>query len=534
MATSRELHDWLSWLIKVRILVITFLLGLELVIRNFTPTSVPIKYFLSLIVFGYTLSILYAILQALGVDDYLQAYTQITLDLAMVTGVVYVTGALDSYFVSLYPLTIIVASILLTRRGAFLVAALSFILFAAVVEGAYFRLISPLQMQLVELRTLQAYILIHLFAFLAVAYLATHLAQSLRETGVELRDKRGELADLQVFNENIIRSMRSGLLTIDLEGRILLLNPAAEEITGRRLAKVQGARLGVVLADFPPPHGTARGEIRFRAADGKEKYLGVSVSPLLMRESEPSGYVYIFQDLTELKRLERAVAQRERMAALGRMAAGIAHEIRNPLAAIAGSVRQLVQYVPQTTDEQRLMEIVSRESERLNRVVNDILSYSQEKRLQVEEVNLIELLEETLLLLQQHPNFNGAVRIEKAFPAGEVRVRVDAGRIKQVFWNLCDNALRAMPDGGTLHVGVEAEAECVRVRVADTGMGLSEEQREKIFEPFESSFPGGTGLGLAIVYQIVQAHQGQVKVRAGAKGSEFTIELPRRPEAVQA
>jgi len=534
MATSRELHDWLSWLIKVRILVITFLLGLELVIRNFTPTLVPIKYFLSLILFWYTLSILYAILQALGVDDYVQAYTQITLDLVMVTGVVYVTGALDSHFISLYPLTIIVASILLTRRGAFLVAALSFILFAGIVEGAYFGLISPLQMQPVALGTLQVYIFIHLFAFLAVAYLASHLAQSLRETGVELQDKRGELADLQVFNENIIRSMRSGLLTTDLEGRVLLLNPMAEEITGRRWSEVQGARLEVVLAGFPPPKGTARAEIRFRAADRQQKYLGVSVSLLLTREGEPSGYVYIFQDLTEMKRLERVVAQRERMAALGRMAAGIAHEIRNPLAAIAGSVRQLVQYVPQNADERRLMEIVSRESERLNCVVDDILSYSQEKRLRVEEVNLIELLEETLLLLQQHPNFNGAIRIEKAFPAGEVRVWADASRLKQVFWNLYDNAIRAMPDGGTLRVGVEAEAECVRVHVADTGVGLSEEQREKIFEPFESSFPGGTGLGLAIVHQIVQAHQGQVKVRAGTKGSEFTIELPRRPGTVQA
>ncbi len=533
MATTRELHDWLSWLIKVRILVITFLLGLELVIRNFTPTPVPIKYFLSLILFWYTLSILYAVLQVLGLDEHLQAYTQITLDLVMVTGVVYVTGALDSHFISLYPLTIIVTSILLTRRGALLVAALSFILFAAVVEGAYFRLISPLQMQPVELRTLQAYIFIHLFAFLAVAYLATHLAQSLRETGVELRDKRGELADLQVFNENIIRSMRSGLLTIDLEGRILLLNPMGEEITGLRLSEVQGVQLEAVLPDFPCPEGTPRGEIQFRGASGQGKYLGVSVSPLLTREGEASGYVYIFQDLTEMKRLERAVAQRERMATLGRVAAGIAHEIRNPLAAIAGSVRQLVQYTPQDADERRLMEIVSRESERLNRVVNDILGYGQEKRLQLEEVNLIELLEETLLLLQQHPSVNGGIRIEKAFPADEVRVRVDAGRIKQVFWNLCDNAIRAMPDGGTLRVGIEAGAGCVRVHVADTGVGLSEGQREKIFEPFESGFPGGTGLGLAIVHQIVQAHQGQVKVRAGAKGSEFTVELPRQPGAVQ-
>ncbi|MFQ5926337.1 MAG: nitrogen regulation protein NR(II) [Terriglobia bacterium] len=530
MATTRELHDWLSWLIKVRILVITFLLGLELVIRNFTPTAVPIKYFLSLILFWYTLSILYAILQALGLDERLQAYTQIILDLALVTGVVYATGALDSHFLSLYLLTIIVASILLPRRGAFLIAAGGFILFATLLEGAYFGVVPRLGMQSIELRTLQAYIFINLFAFLAVAYLASHLAQSLRETGVELQDKRGELADLQVFNENIIRSMRSGLLTSDLDGRILLMNPAAEEISGLRFRDVSGLPIANVLPDFPPPQGTARREIRLRMAGKQEKYLGISVTPLRTGEGESSGYVYSFQDLTELKRLEREVAQKERMAALGRMAAAIAHEIRNPLAAIAGSVRQLVQFTAQSEAESRLMGIVSRESERLNRVVNDILSYGQEKRLQVQEANVVDLLEETLMLVEQQPSFDGKIRIEKIFPSRDVHLPMDPARMKQVFWNLCNNAMQAMQEGGLLRVDIEVDVDWVRVRIADTGVGLSEDQLEKIFEPFESNFPGGTGLGLAIVEQIVRAHQGRVRVRPTTPGAEFTVELPRRQQ----
>lgn len=519
MGTTRERHDWLSWLIKVRILVLTFLLGLELVIRNFTPTAVPIKYFLSLILFGYTLSILYAILQALGLDEQLQAHTQIFLDLVLVTGIVYVTGGLDSHFLSLYPLTIVVASILLTRRGAFLVAALGFLLFAALLEGAYFGLLPRAAMQPVELRTLQVHILINLFAFLAVAYLASHLAQSLRE-------KRGELADLQVFNENIIRSIRSGLLTVDLSGRILRMNPGAEEITGLRFRDVIGRPLANVLPDFPAPRDVGRHEIRLHTSAGQEKYLGVSVTPLWVREDESSGYVYNFQDLTELKRLEREVAQKERMAALGRMAAAIAHEIRNPLAAIAGSVHQLGQLGVRTPAESRLIEIVGRESERLNRVVNDILSYGQEKRLQLQQANVIDLVEETLVLLQQQPHFNGKIRIEKDYPARAVCLNVDPVRMRQVFWNLCDNAVRAMPDGGTLRATVEVADHCVRIHFTDTGVGVSPDEVEKIFEPFESNFPGGTGLGLAIVEQIVRAHQGRVWARAINPGSEFTVELP--------
>jgi len=529
MATTRKLHDWLSWLIKVRILVVTFLLGLELVIRQFTPTGVPIKYFLSLILFWYTVSILYAILQALGVDEYLQAHTQILLDLLLVTGVVYVTGGVESYFLFLYPLTIIVASILLSRRSAFLVAAAGFILFAVLLEGAYYGLLPRMGMGSIELRTLQAYIFINLFAFLAVAYLASHLAQSLRETGVELQVKQDRLADLQVFNENVIRSMRSGLLTTDLSGRIVLMNPAAEEITGLRFREMVGRPLAAVLPDFPPLHGTVRREIRLQSADGKEKYLGISVAPLRIADGEPSGHIYNFQDLTELKRLERQIAQKERMAALGRMAAAIAHEIRNPLAAVAGSVRQLNQMGHHEPAERRLMEIVSRESERLNRVVNDILSFGQEKRVQLQEANLVDLLEETLLLLQQQSNFNGKFRIVKLYTSREVRLWIDSARMRQVLWNLCDNALRAMPNGGTLRVAVEVDSEWVRVHVADTGVGLVESDVEKIFEPFESTFPGGTGLGLAIVDQIVRAHQGRVRAQALSPGAQFTVELPRRP-----
>jgi two-component system sensor histidine kinase PilS (NtrC family) len=267
--------------------------------------------------------------------------------------------------------------------------------------------------------------------------------------------------------------------------------------------------------------------VSLHTEEGSKKILGVSLSPLHSREGNLAGYVFNFQDLTQVKRLEREVGQKERMATLGRMAAAMAHEIRNPLGAIAGSIRQLARYAVIGEDEQQLVEIVNRESERLNRVVNDILTYSRGKVPQREAANLVPLVEETLILLERHPQFNGKIQVERVFPRQGARALVDPGQLKQVLWNLCDNALRAMPNGGTLRVSMEQEGGRVRIRVADTGIGLTPDQRQKIFEPFESSFAGGTGLGLAIVQQIVEGHGGRIWANSAVPaGTEFTIELP--------
>jgi two-component system sensor histidine kinase PilS (NtrC family) len=395
----------------------------------------------------------------------------------------------------------------------------------------------------VGLTDLQIKIFASLFGFFAVAYLSSYLTESLRRTGAELRDKSGQVASLQAINENIIQSMRDGLITTDLEGNIRDLNPAGASILGRRPGELMDRAITEVFPDFPPseaaPSGASdpnlRKEIVYTHPRGELRTLAVASSPLVLPDAGPHGHVYSFQDLTEEKKLEAEYRAKDRMASLGRLAAGIAHEIRNPLASIAGSVQLLHSIAQLDADQSKLIDIVSRESERLNKLVSDFLIYSREQRFEFQDVDLLPLLEETLLLIQHHPSFGREYRLERRFPRRPVMARADADKMRQVFWNICDNSLKAMPEGGTLAVEVEdGSAAGVKIAISDTGVGLSKAHMEKLFEPFQAGFENGTGLGLAIVYQIIQAHRGRIRVQSAVgKGTRFLIELPGAQPARQ-
>jgi two-component system sensor histidine kinase PilS (NtrC family) len=490
------------------------------------------------------LTVIYALLRRFSRALVFQARFQFLIDIILVTWLVWTTDVIHSPYIALYIVVIAASSLFLSPRDAIMISlgcAVAFTTSALVVLNGLGRL--PTQ-DLLDAGRAQTFQSIGLFdiAFLVVGLLSARLAERQSRSDVRLKAAAQSLATLRALHERIVESIRSGLVTTDLQGRIYSFNAAAEEITGYNEADVRGQDASIFFGDIkqivadsmdqaPLGEASPRFEADCLTADGLRLRLGFSVSPLFSESGKTTGTVITFQDLTHIRALEESSRRQDRLAAIGRMAASIAHEIRNPLAAMRGSIQMLRADMAGESSQTQLMEIILRESDRLNRIISDFLSYARPRSIIQSKVDVGELLKQTFTLLRHSAEVKENQIIEEEVPASPVLINADAEQLQQVFWNLARNALQAMPAGGTLRAGVQNHSHNrLRIAFSDTGRGMAPQQVEHLFEPF-SSTTGGTGLGLSIVYQIIRDHGGTINVRSREdRGSTITIELPSESE----
>ncbi|HEX8175059.1 MAG TPA: ATP-binding protein [Pyrinomonadaceae bacterium] len=539
-----ELRRRIGWLIVGRLLAaVLFLIaaalwtqgGISAAARVALSGTVPI--FLAVV----GLSLCYVAGLRLFNKWHAQASIQLLVDVLLVTWLVWATGDINSPYAAAYILVISAASIFLGPRGALItsvgcVVAFTFITLAT--STGWIPAFASDPENALTAKAVQA-IGINDVAFLVVGLLAARLADRQARSDVQLIEATQSLATLRALHERIVESIRSGVVTTDLRGRIYTFNAAAEEITGYRATEVRGQDASIFFGELkdhiaqsmsaaqagePSP----RFESYCLTPDGLRLRLGFGISPLFSETGETTGLVLTFQDLTEVRSLEEAARRQDRLAAVGRVAAGIAHEIRNPLASMRGSIQVLRSDMDGDSSQAQLMEIILRESDRLNQIIADFLAYARPRNTQLALIDLREPLRETFTLLRHSPEIRDGHILEEELPDGPVMVSADVSQLKQVFWNLSRNALQAMPEGGTLRAEMSRAASGrLRITFKDTGRGMTQEQVEHLFEPFSSSTTGGTGLGLSIVYQIIRDHGGTINVRSReGQGTTITVELP--------
>ena len=548
-------RSWLRQSLAVhtilRLVVASVLLGLAVALEFRAPGPGSVNPYFVLLGITYAASLgLMALLRVVDERPWI-AYLHFTLDAFLVSAGVYLTGGVNSLFTTMYALPVLAASTAKLRRGGVRMAALNATLFASLVLAQYWSAAGGFDLPLLRratdlpLPTTALYVVgLNVFGFFAVAMLSGSLAERARRADVELEQATEAIADLQAFNQFVIDSLLSGLATADADNRLLTFNRSAMLITGRDGALPIGESATDAL-QLPPAFAgnlsqdlarvrSKRTDYMFRQPTDNVIELGLSVAALPLPDGS-RGYLYTFQDVTDVKRFEQNARLQQRLAAVGEMAAGIAHEIRNPLASMSGSMQMLKQELPLSADQAQLMDIVLKESERLNQTIKSFLAYARPQRFSLQRLDLRPIVQETALLLRNSTEVEDQHEIEVKKADDAVTVEADESQIRQILWNLATNGLRAMPHGGTLclsalHQETSAGRAAVLL-VEDEGVGIPPEDVDSIFQPFRGSFGKGTGLGLAIVHRIVTDYGGHIEVRPRPEGGTvFRVSFPERAE----
>lgn len=567
---EESLKKKIEGLLLFRLALAVFFLSLTLFVQIYRDVDLLSPRLLPLYTFSCVL-FLFTVVAALGIGSVRrfrrQAYFQLHFDVGAVTVLIYLSGGVDSPFSFLYMLVIVSAALLLYRRGGLLIAATCSLAYGLLLDLQYFGWIAPFHVLVDESygRDIATYfhtLLMNIVGFFLVAYLSGTLAEEWLRSRKEVVRQKKSLERLASLHHNIVESIHSGLLTVHCSGKIAFANAAAKEILGLGEMDLHGRHLSEILnqvdiTSWPskeaprpeispsfrgdpgkeePPAMPIRAEVAYRRPSGETLALGYTVSILQGSENEDLGWVFIFQDLTRIQSMQRHMQRLERLALAGRIAAEISHEIKNPLAAMSGSVQMLQGEAPPDSLNARLLEIVHREIDRINGLITDFLWLTRgaQRAARVEKVAVCPVILEILDVLKMRDKLGTCHRVRTNFQWEPV-LMLDAGQFRQVLWNLLLNALEAMPEGGEISLSVvpwqpggegRAPREA-RIDIRDTGAGISEEMRDKVFEPFFTTKANGTGLGLGITYQLMESMGGRIEMNSHPPtGTTFSLFFP--------
>ena len=544
----------LRFLIIYRVIIMTLFLGIAIYIeikKQGSPVSSNSIYLLySVIALTYIISVVYALLLKYSKDLRFNIYLQLTVDIILITFLVYFTGSFRSNYSLLYTLVIIYSVIFLGRRGGLIVASASCIFYGLLLDLEFYGWLPSISFvdrdYNVSAGDVLIRVLVHIVSFYIIAFLASFVVEQEKKTRYLLQEKESAFAQLDLLFRSIIESVDTGVMTMDLQGRIKTFNRAAEEITGFPLRDIENRQIEDFFPEFMPFFSAQNANVQnknrmetiIKGEKGIKIHLGCSISPLKDKNEKQIGNILIFQDITEIRLMEENLEKSKRLALIGEMAAGLAHEMRNPLASITGSIELLKQGLNLDGTDKRLMQIILRGKNQLDSFVRDFLLLARPIPLSRELVDVNMVAEEVLENMKLSSEWSSKIKIMKVF-SDNAAIFANRGQIRQIIHNLVLNAVQAMEKGGVLSVEtalvkLDDKKEYAEIKITDTGCGIDQENLREIFEPFFTNKDKGTGLGLTIVGRIVEGYSGKIKIESNINiGTSCAVWLPAKDENIQ-
>ncbi|MDI6686594.1 MAG: ATP-binding protein [Desulfobacterales bacterium] len=537
---DNSLKRRIRWLMLLRVVIATFLLGIATFIRIKAGESssqtayAPIYFIVALTyLFSFTCLFIPKIIKNNRVNIYLQSF----LDVLLITGLVYVTGGIESIYSVLYPLVIIYSALFLAGRGGLISASACSIFYGMLLDLEYYGIIRPIYQWDYNYDCDAGYvfsrIFVHIISFYIIALLTSYAVKQEQKTRELLAEKESAFDQLDLLHKSIIESVNTGILTVDLHRNIKSFNTEAEKITGFLHSEIINKKIYdvfPVLSKMLDKEVQLKNGSRLEVADSG-KIMGCSISPLVDGNKEKIGDILIFQDLTVIKEMEANIERNKRLAFVGEMAAGLAHEIRNPLASISGPIQMLSKDLNLDETDRRLMQIILSGKDRLEGFVKDFLLLARPKQSERKNIDVKAVIDDVLESLRFSPEWSEDIEVNSNL-CDHNNIYGNKAEIRQVILNLILNAVQAMPEKGILKIETRQVfndgKKYLEILISDNGCGIEAKNQDKVFEPFYTTKKNGTGLGMAIVNSIVESHMGKITIKSEqGKGTDCVVLLPQ-------